>query len=73
MAELKPCPFCGGKAERAVKPLVDGYYFDTVAYCVSCGCTINQKCSLPRWVKKPESEAKRRIARLWNRREKDGK
>ena len=69
--KLKPCPFCGGEAIRSIKPIVENHYYDTVAFCVNCGCRIRSKISLPRWIKNPESEAKRRISLLWNRRTPD--
>lgn len=71
--ELKPCPFCGGKAERVVKVYAGKYYYIGVVNCISCGCEIRQKISMGSWIKNPEREAKRRVTRLWNRRVEDGK
>ena len=37
MAELKPFPFCGGKAARSS----DFYYYEV--YCISCYATIKRE------------------------------
>lgn len=34
--ELKPCPFCGGKAELKIKDL-----YDVHIECIKCGCMTN--------------------------------
>lgn len=39
-----------------------------VVYCTNCGANIEITYSAPHWVKDPEREAKRTIAKLWNRR-----
>lgn len=56
MSELKPCPFCGGKAEvYSYEDAQDIYNSDTLGYvdteyyikygvgCVLCGCIIAEK------------------------------
>lgn len=69
MAELKPCPFCGGKAERIVYPLPKcSHYYAVRAYCLKCGCEINFRYSMSEKIEDPEREAKRFIATKWNRR-----
>lgn len=72
MAELKPCPFCGGKASRGVGAMTP-YYFEAQAHCECCGAEIRYRISVAYWYKNPEKEAKRQISRMWNRREDDGK
>lgn len=36
---LKPCPFCGGKAQLINSTEIDGYYHYEVAY-VECECCL---------------------------------
>lgn len=75
MAELKPCPFCGGKASRgigAIDECENPRYFECQAHCEICGAEIRVRYYIPRWVKKPEREAKRYISMLWNRRVSNG-
>ena len=36
MTELKPCPFCGGTAERHA---TDGYGVEWYVMCKDCGCS----------------------------------
>ena len=73
MAELKPCPFCGGKAERVVYPIADcSHYFAVRARCLRCGCEINFRYGMSDKIENPEKEAKRYIARMWNRRVDNG-
>ncbi len=55
--ELKPCPFCGGKAEMVVQQLADG---TPTHYGVCC-----DSCYQGTWIwHKTEAEA----AAMWNRR-----
>lgn len=69
MGELKSCPFCGGKASRGVGLICQSeYYFECQAHCEHCGAEIRVRYNVYRWVKNPEREAKRYIARLWNTR-----
>ena len=57
MAELKPCPFCGGEVL-----LEWDYYCDTyIVYCRDCGCYVRQHYT----VKDEAIEA-------WNRRSDNG-
>ena len=65
MAKLKPCPFCGGVAERSASPITE-WYFQVEAHCMHCGAEIRHRVSLPAWTKNPEKEAKRYISRMWN-------
>lgn len=48
MSELKPCPFCGGKAEFVVKGNISnhcGVAFTYVIACSKCKCTPMSKSS----------------------------
>lgn len=67
MAELKPCPFCGGKASRGVGEIARGYY-ECQAHCEICGAEIRNRYCVGSWVQNPERVAKGFISRLWNRR-----
>lgn len=69
MGKLKPCPFCGGKSERAVS--VNLTWYDCLARCVSCGAEIRLRYVPYKWDKKPQGSAKRYISRMWNRRSND--
>ena len=69
MDTLLPCPFCGCKASRSVGLICESeYYFECQAHCEKCGAEIRMRYNVPHWVKNPEKEAKRYIARLWNTR-----
>ena len=57
MAELKPCPFCGGKANIMRFSIISG------AYCFCMGCH----------VKMPNSLTREDAIEAWNRRAEDGK
>ncbi len=60
--ELKPCPFCGGKA--VINPIDTGVFDDEYRAsvgCMSCTCEIN--CDDPN----PE-EAERQAVKEWNTR-----
>ena len=68
--ELKPCPFCGGKAEThddvIVNPILDqkGAYVDAdVAYFEHTGCP---KCDI--WFELSEDEPEGTTITKWNRR-----
>lgn len=52
MAELKPCPFCGGKVEIVF------YRGNTAVECPKCGCALNT------WIGMTKEEA----TKAWNRR-----
>lgn len=74
-ANLKPCPFCGGRASRgigAIDECENPHYFEVQAHCEHCGAEIRHRYHIPRWVKNPEREAKRYISSLWNRRTDNG-
>jgi len=64
MDELKPCPFCGGKAEGPFyyDPYY-GYQGDCGSYtieCNACRALVNQR-------------TKEQVIDIWNRRAEDGK
>ena len=71
MAELKPCPFCGGMAiyleERALR--WEGMEARISVKCYNCGCRTN---SLKEGEIYGERTAKEVVERVWNRRHKDG-
>lgn len=69
MKELKPCPFCGGKAEiynyEASRDIYDSHtlgYVDTEYFtlygvgCTECSCIIGEK------------KSKEEVIEVWNRR-----
>lgn len=60
--KLKPCPFCGGKAE--IKDTVMGYVRDSVIWpeCQKCGCR------LPKIYVKASYCANDKAVEAWNRR-----
>lgn len=53
MADLKPCPFCGGEA---IVDMDEDWYWDWHAWCFNCNCDIGHYAT-----KKEAIEA-------WNRR-----
>lgn len=59
--ELKPCPFCGGKAEM-VTEYSDPFECGGVIYCVDCGAKIEFGCG---------GEVRLNAVEAWNRRVKD--
>ena len=62
MAELKPCPFCGGTDAY----IVSNCYGQFCARCPGCGATV--------WGKDDEDiRTESKIAKFWNRRAEDGK
>ena len=70
--ELKPCPFCGGKAEIKYG---NAYYIKCVqAHCTKCGVAmpkvpINHLIyTAGKEVRLTEEQAKEKTAREWNRR-----
>ena len=65
MAELKPCPFCGGEAVLEENKVRKGY-----EAAVSC----NGRCLAHMFsiTYDTEQEAVRAVAAAWNRRAKDG-
>ena len=54
MAELKPCPFCGGEAEEEIIPVED-YKTEVCIIQCKCGCCVSK-------IGKNETEE------AWNRR-----
>ena len=72
---LKPCPFCGGEADRRIADgTIQGILIVTI-YCKTCGASLRNAYS-PGRVNKPKdatATALRLAARAWNRRSKDGK
>ena len=70
MAELKPCPFCGGEADRNVADGVAGRIIVVTTYCKSCGASVKSAYS-PGVINKPKNAiatALRLAAKAWNRR-----
>ncbi len=62
--ELKPCPFCGGKAQKNSYPL-DYPNWNTGArvYCLSCGAEIEVLGNI-----NTVKEDQEKVVKLWNRR-----
>ncbi len=70
MAGLKPCPFCGGPANRRIQKNknIPGAY-DCAAYCLGARCaSISFIYSPPGWSENPEKAVKTAISKAWNRR-----
>ena len=64
MAELKPCPFCGGEAEEAYmkrKKLFAKFRFPYVTHIVYIRCEVCGATSSLKWTRENAIEA-------WNRR-----
>lgn len=72
MPDLKPCPFCGGKAERLIQRYAGDTDFDAAVYCTGCGCTIRKKFSLQTWTRNKMAEAEWGISVIWNGRVNNG-
>jgi len=72
MSELKPCPFCGGKAYfKAADELADGTFINAYCGCHACGIELwsNYKKSHWEWAKKEDFEKSNQKAReAWNMR-----
>ena len=66
MAELKPCPFCGGEAKLGTKGMGHGAT-GAFAYCTECGCASNVYPVRADWC------ANDLATSAWNRRAEDGK
>ena len=69
---MKPCPFCGEKARRAITA-ASGYApgnYNATIYCTNknCGAEIHTLYSAPAWMKNPIRQARLDIERRWNRR-----
>lgn len=74
MAELKPCPFCGGDADRKIADGISGKIIIVTSFCKSCGASVKTAYS-PGTVNKPKNAiatALRLSARDWNRRDNNG-
>ena len=73
MAELKPCPFCGGEAKCGVARMnANPRHFTCVAYCTDCLAEIRINHVVGAAIQNTEGAAKRYIARMWNRRVRNG-
>lgn len=74
MAKLKPCPFCGGQADRKIADGIIQRMIVVTTFCKSCGATVRSAYS-PGVVNKPKdatATALRLAAKQWNRRAEDG-
>lgn len=60
MSELKPCPFCGGKAMIEQAKVRKGYE----TYIVCCGCLVD----MPTITYDTQEEADKKAIKAWNRR-----
>ena len=65
MAEMKKCPFCGGKAELVDVNMGHGAYGAAVQ-CEECGCRTHAFCARLDWC------ANEKAIEAWNRRAEDG-
>ena len=61
--ELKPCPFCGGKAERKETYKITGSGRLMPQYYIKCG---NGRCGL--YVATCNRDTKEEAVEIWNRR-----
>lgn len=66
MAELKPCPFCGGEAEMKLNAST----LNCSAYCDKCAVTMKRNFQGNKRIKDMLAEL---MADEWNRRAEDGK
>ena len=67
--KLKPCPFCGGKADHYVR-VIRGMSHDAVkcvVYCAECGIEIEQHIQSGTPIER-FFEADNRLVEMWNRR-----
>ena len=69
--KLKPCPFCGTKAEMMRKPLWEGSHGYQGCYsfkvtCGKCGCTLNY--AYADTIYRTEEEAINNVINAWNER-----
>ena len=60
--EIKPCPFCGGRAA-----IGNSFWDGTFVYCTNCNASTDSFCD------DKEVVAKQRAVNAWNRREGSGK
>ena len=74
MAELKPCPFCGGEPAKRIMTSMGGQIYIAILRCDKC--QIEKRIAYsPGKVNKPknaEATAFRMVGREWNRRAGDG-
>ena len=63
--ELKPCPFCGGKAKLYSQKVAGGYDYSYV-FCESC------KIGTKKYEVSPEYCANDKATEAWNRRADNG-
>lgn len=59
---LKPCPFCGGKANLYKEYPFDGYQRESPTYTVTCSGICAKMCS---W-------SREKVIEMWNRRVNNG-
>lgn len=64
--ELKPCPFCGGKAKIVIQPRYFGTYREAGIWCQNRDCRIHVWHRFDNSVK--DEEVKEILTELWNRR-----
>lgn len=64
MIELKPCPFCGGKATLDIARHGGSQYDYAEISCKKCGLTIRRNIDV-------EYSAKDEVIKAWNKREKE--
>ena len=65
MAELKPCPFCGGEATVFVSS------GGVCVLCTKCRCQTPVYCD--EWIATKTTNSVRSVTDRWNRRAEDGK
>ena len=73
MANLKPCPFCGGEADQKVADGIAGTIIVVTTFCKTCRATVRSAYS-PGVVNKPKNAtatALRLATKTWNRRVND--
>ena len=74
--ELKPCPFCGGKAVFTPKSNGSSHYdvhFDFTIKCQGCGCELPKQYSLSFTLGDcgqviPQNDQRKEAIEQWNRR-----
>ncbi len=60
LVELKPCPFCGGRAEIFGEPGSYGYYpSKTGARCANASCSVKPQVRFDNFEGKPTHKTKR--------------
>lgn len=69
-SKLKPCPFCGGEADRKIVDGIAGRIIAVLTFCKSCEAMV-KTCYSPGIINKPKdatATALRLAAKDWNRR-----